>query len=57
MGVKGGEELDHDKLEELTKPLIKYLEENCHPYTSIIITEERVAVVETVLSIPRKCIN
>lgn len=39
-------------LEELAKPLMQYLKENCHPYTSIVITEERIAVLETVLSIP-----
>lgn len=42
-------------LEELAKPLMQYLKENCHPYTSIVITEERIAVLETVLSIPRDC--
>lgn len=45
--------MEKDKLEELARPLSEYLKENCHPYTSIVITEERVAVVETVLSLPR----
>lgn len=57
---KGGEEelgLEENKLRELARPLIEYLKENCHPYTSIVITEERMAVVETVLSIPGHCDN
>ncbi|MDE5909820.1 MAG: hypothetical protein K2H52_13915 [Lachnospiraceae bacterium] len=41
-----------DELEELAKPLVEYLRDNCHPYTSIVITDERVAVVETALSVP-----
>lgn len=41
-----------DELEELAKPLVEYLRDNGHPYTSIVITDERVAVVETVLSVP-----
>lgn len=43
-----------DELERLAKPLIEFLRENCHPYTAIVITDERVAVVETILSIPRQ---
>ena len=49
--------MDKSKLEKLTKPLIEYLKENCHPYTSIVITGERVAVMETALSIPADCID
>lgn len=45
---------DVDKLEELVKPLMEYLRENCHPHSAVIITAERMAVVETVLSIPQK---
>lgn len=49
-------EVEHNiaekSLEELAKPLMQYLKANCHPYTSIVITEERIAVLETVLSIP-----
>lgn len=51
------EKMDKSKLEKLTKPLIEYLKENCHPYTSIVITGERVAVMETALSIPADCID
>ncbi len=42
-----------DSLMKLARPLIEYLKENCHPHTSIIIKEDRVAVEETVLSIPQ----
>lgn len=50
--VKGTEEL-----EQLAKPLIKYLKKSHHPHTAIIITDEQVAVIETVCSIPGKCIT
>lgn len=50
-------EMKKEELEKLAEPLINYLRENCHPYTSIVITEERVAVFETVLSIPKDIIN
>lgn len=46
-----------DRIEELAKPLIEYLKDNCHPYTSIVVTQERVAVIETVQSIPEECIR
>lgn len=49
----GGKEMDEKRLEELAIPLMDYLKENCHPYTSILIGEGRVAVLETVLSIPK----
>lgn len=49
--------MDEGKLQELAKPLIEYLKENCHPYTSIVITGERVAVMETALSIPLDCMD
>jgi len=50
-GVK--DVIDADRLEELAKPLIEYLMENCHPHSAIVITAERTAVIETVLSIPQ----
>lgn len=43
-----------NRLEELAKPLVEYLKENCHPHSAVIITAERMAVIETVLSIPQK---
>lgn len=46
-----------DRIEELAKPLIDYLKDNCHPYTSIAVTPERVAVIETIQSIPEECIG
>lgn len=42
-----------DRVTELSRPLIEFLKENCHPHTSIVIQEDRVAVVETVLSMPQ----
>ena len=44
---------DADRLSELAKPLAEYLKENCHPHSVIMITAERTAVIETVLSIPQ----
>lgn len=46
--------LDAERLNELAKPLMEYLTENCHPHSAIVITTERVAAVETVLSIPKQ---
>ena len=44
---------DIDSLEEMAKPLVKFLNENNNPHTSIIINSERIVVVEDVLSIPK----
>lgn len=41
-----------DKLEHLARPLVEYLRENHHPHTSIVVTDERVVVIEDVLGIP-----
>lgn len=46
--------MEKDRLEELAKPIIDYLKENCHPYTSVVITDERIAVLETIISIPKE---
>lgn len=46
-----------DRIEEIAKPLIEYLRDSYHPYTSIVITPERVAVIETIQSIPEECIR
>lgn len=44
---------DIGRLEEMARPLAEYLKENCHPHCAIVITAERTAVMETVLSIPQ----
>ena len=41
-------------LEQLAKPLAEYLRKNHHPHTAIVVTDERVVVVETALSVPLK---
>lgn len=46
-----------DRIEELAKPLIEYLRDSYRPYTSIVVTPERVTVIETVQSIPAVCIS
>lgn len=41
-----------DNLEQLAAPLVEYLRKNFHPHTAIVVTDERVVVVEDVLGIP-----
>lgn len=41
-----------NEIHDLAQPLIAYLKANCHPYAVVVVTDERVAVVETVASIP-----
>ena len=49
--------VEADRLDELARPLVEYLAENCHPHSAIVITTERTAVIETVLSIPQNEIS
>ena len=49
--------MDKQSLEALVKPLVQYLRENHNPHTSIVITEERVVVVEDVIGIPFQAKN
>ena len=48
---------EDQKLESLVKPLMEHLENNYHPHTAIVVTVERVVVVESVLSIPKHTID
>jgi len=41
-----------DELSNLAQPLVDYLRQNYHPHTAIVITDERVTVVEDVMSVP-----
>lgn len=41
-----------NELEKLAKPLVDYLRNNYNPHTTIVITDERVSVVEDVIGIP-----
>lgn len=43
---------DMTLLEQLAKPLAEYLRKNHHPHTAIVVTDERVVVVEGVMSVP-----
>ena len=43
---------EHEKLLEMSKTLIDYLKDNYYPHTAIVVTEERVMVVETSVSVP-----
>lgn len=40
------------QLEKMAQSLVDFLKQNYNPHTSIIITDERVTLVEDVLSIP-----
>lgn len=46
-----------NELEKLSKPLVEYLKNNYHPYAAIVVTDERVAVIETIQSIPENHID
>ena len=43
-----------EEIKLLATSLIDYMKKNCHPYTSIIVTDDSVAVVETTLFIPEE---
>lgn len=40
------------EIEELAKPLAEYIHNHYNPHTTIIITDERVTVVEDLLGMP-----
>jgi hypothetical protein len=40
------EKLEKDKFEELTRPILKYLCENYHPYVTVIITPTSAELLE-----------
>ena len=53
--MKRGEENEQGaekRIEELAKPLADFLNENCHPYVTLVITADRIKVEETQLGIP-----
>ena len=35
------------KIKELSKPLVKYLEENCDPYTYVVVSMDSIKVMRT----------
>lgn len=37
-----------DEFEELTRPVIKFLNENCHPHVSVIVTPTTAELMEGV---------
>ena len=43
-----------EKLQEITKPIIKFLKENYDPHTTIVITTEHIKIVRDELGIPIK---
>lgn len=40
------------ELEEITKPLIKFIKENYNPHTSIVVNEKSIKVVSDEINIP-----
>ena len=44
--------VNQKKLEELCKPVIEYLTENCDPYVEITITSEHIKARRDIMSIP-----
>lgn len=46
------ENKNNEHLKQLAEPLIQYLRENYHPYAAVVITDGRVVVVETAVSVP-----
>ena len=46
------EPLQAINIQKLAQPLVKYMRDNYNPHTSIVITSERIAVIEDVFSIP-----
>lgn len=46
------EKTNFEVLKELCEPVVKYLQENYHPHTSIVITGDRISLEETVVFIP-----
>ncbi len=44
-------------IQKLAQPLVEYMRDNYNPHVSIVITGERIAVIEDVLSIPNKSID
>lgn len=42
----------YENLLDIVKPAVNYLKNNHNPYTAIVITEERVVVVEDVCAFP-----
>jgi hypothetical protein len=40
------------KLEEIAKPVVKWLNDNCHPHVTVIITPSHVNLLETLFSFP-----
>lgn len=40
------------ELEALAKPLAEYLQKNHHPHTAVVVTRERVVLVEELMGAP-----
>ncbi len=41
-----------DELKQLARPLVDYLRKHHHPHTTIVITDDRVDVMESLAGIP-----
>lgn len=45
-------EEQRQEFEALSRPLIKFLNDNCHPHVTVLVTPGSVELVEGVVSIP-----
>lgn len=41
-----------DYIEKIARPLVEYIKNNLHPHAAIVVTDERVQIVEIIQSIP-----
>lgn len=46
--------IDREEFERLVKPLVDFLQTQCHPHMSVIVEWDRAALVEDQLSMPFK---
>ena len=45
-------EAQKEEFEKLSRPLIKWLNDNCHPHVTVILTPDRVELMEGFICIP-----
>ena len=46
------QEKQRKEFEELAKPLVKFLNENCHPHVTVIITPTSIELLEGLCAAP-----
>lgn len=43
---------DLSELEALARPLVEYLRQKHHPHTAVVVTDDRVVLVEETMGVP-----